>query len=267
MPVKQDRFFCAQNLCKIFNEGTPQQLEVLKDVSLEVEESEFVVFLGNSGCGKTTLLKILAGIESATSGNLVLGGVDYGNRIKREKVKDFGYVFQSNNLLQWRTAEGNLRFNLEVMGLKGEKWERRVHEMLELVGLQDYKKVYPHELSGGMRQRVGIARAMVHDPKILILDQPLGALDAITRKMLSHEILAIWKKTHKTIIMVTNSVDEALLLANRIFILSSPLPGTIAKVVHVDIPYDQRDLNINTLPRYRELRAEINGYIRSTQEV
>lgn len=266
-PVNQEYLFHIQNISKTFGQGTPQEMEVLKDISLDVQESEFIVFLGNSGCGKTTLLKILAGIEPATSGSLTLAGVDHGNRISRDAVKDFGYVFQSNNLLQWRTAEGNLRFNLEVMGLKGEKWNNRIHEMLELVGLQDYKKVYPHELSGGMRQRVGIARALVHDPKILILDQPLGALDAITRKMLSHEILNIWKKTHKTVIMVTNSVDEALLLANRIFILSSPLPGTIAKEIHVDIPYDQRDLNVNKLPRYRELRAEINDYIRSTQEV
>ena len=265
--MNQEYLFHIQNISKTFGKGTRQEMEVLKDISLDVQESEFIVFLGNSGCGKTTLLKILAGIEPATSGSLTLAGVDYGNHISRDAVKDFGYVFQSNNLLQWRTAEGNLRFNLEVMGLKGEKWDNRVHEMLELVGLQDYKKVYPHELSGGMRQRVGIARALVHDPKNLILDQPLGALDAITRKMLSHEILNIWKKTHKTVIMVTNSVDEALLLANRIFILSSPLPGTIAKEIHVDIPYDQRDLNVNKLPRYRELRAQINDYIRSTQEV
>ena len=239
-----------------------ETIEVLRDISMDVSETEFIVILGNSGCGKSTYLKILAGIEEASSGNIVFSGKEYGRMRSRDVLCDFGYVFQSNNLLQWRTAEGNLRFNLEVMGLKGEKWDKRVLEMLHLVGLQDYANVYPHELSGGMRQRVGIARAMVHDPKILILDQPLGALDAITRKMLSYEILNIWKKTHKTIIMVTNNVDEALLLANRIYIFS-PLPGSIIREIDVNIPTEQRTLTINELSRYQELRREINVLMRS----
>ncbi len=261
-----DSLFEIQHISKTYNEDTPQQIQVLNDISMSVEESEFIVILGNSGCGKSTFLKVLAGIESASEGNLRFDGVDYGKQISRSAVKNFGYVFQSNNLLQWRTAAGNLRFNLEVMGLKGKQWDARVDEMLQLVGLQDYKTVYPHELSGGMRQRVGIARAMVHDPRILIFDQPLGALDAITRKMLSYEILNIWKKTRKTIIMVTNSVDEALLLANRIFVFSD-LPARIVKEVHVDIPYEERTLSINTNARYQELRREINNFIRSNSEV
>ena len=148
------------------------------------------------------------------------------------------------------------------MNLKGQKWSRRIDEMLTIVGLQDYKDIYPHELSGGMRQRVGIARALVHDPQILIFDQPLGALDAITRKMLSFEILNIWRKTQKTIIMVSNNVDEALLLANRILILS-PLPGSIIKEINVDIPYEERTPNINTNKHFQELRREINALIHS----
>ena len=254
----------AKNICKTYggeNKKNPA-VEVLHDVSLDIQEKEFVLVLGSSGCGKSTLLKILAGIEPATSGSIVIDGKDEGKQISRSELRNFGYVFQNNNLLQWRTAEGNLRFVLEVMKLKGEKWEKRVDEMLQIVGLQDYKKVYPHELSGGMRQRVGIARALVHDPKVLIFDQPLGALDAITRKMLSYELLNIWKKTQKTIVMVSNNVDEALLLSSRIIVLS-PLPGTIMKEIKVDIPYEERTLAIKENARYQELRKEINELIRS----
>jgi len=254
----------AKNICKTFGGEVKKDsaVKVLDDISLNIKEKEFVLILGSSGCGKSTLLKILAGIESASSGSIVIDGKDQGGRISREELRNFGYVFQNNNLLQWRTAEGNLKFVLEVMKLKGEKWENRVDEMLRIVGLQDYKKVYPHELSGGMRQRVGIARALVHDPKVLIFDQPLGALDAITRKMLSYELLNIWKKTQKTIVMVTNNVDEALLLANRIIVLS-PMPGSIVREIEVDIPYEDRTLAIKENPRYQELRKEINELIRS----
>lgn len=254
----------AKNICKTFGGENKKEpaVEVLHDISLDIQEKEFVLILGNSGCGKSTLLKILAGIESAASGNIVIDGKDQGKRISREELRNFGYVFQNNNLLQWRTAEGNLRFVLEVMKLKGEMWNNRVDEMLRIVGLQDYKKVYPHELSGGMRQRVGIARALVHDPKVLIFDQPLGALDAITRKMLSYELLNIWKKTQKTIVMVTNNVDEALLLANRIIVLS-PIPGSVVREFKVDISYEDRTLAIKENPRYQELRKEIIELIHS----
>ena len=254
----------AKNICKTYvgDSKNAAAVEVLRNISLAIQEKEFVLLLGSSGCGKSTLLKILAGIESASSGNIVIDGKDQGKCVSRGELRNFGYVFQNNNLLQWRTAEGNLRFVLEVMKLKGEKWDARVDEMLRIVGLQNYKKVYPHELSGGMRQRVGIARALVHDPQILILDQPLGALDAITRKMLSYELLNIWEKTQKTILMVTNNVDEALLLANRIILLS-PLPGSIIKEIKVDIPYKDRNINVKENSRYQELRKEINEIIRS----
>lgn len=254
----------AKDICKSYGGENRKEpvVNVLRNISLNIREKEFVLILGSPGCGKSTLLKILAGIEPASSGSIILDGRDQGNRISRSELRSFGYVFQNNNLLQWRTAEGNLRFVLEVMKLRDKKWDARVDEMLQIVGLQDYKKVYPHELSGGMRQRVGIARALVHDPKVLIFDQPLGALDAITRKMLSYELLNIWKKTQKTIVMVSNNVDEALLLANRIIVLS-PLPGSIVREFNVDIPYEDRTLAIKEIPRYQELRREINELIRS----
>lgn len=256
--------FRVKNIAKSFgSKAEGNYVEVIKDISMDIEEKEFIVILGNSGCGKSTFLKILSGIQEASSGSMELNGEDIGTCVPRSELKKFGFVFQNHNLLPWRTAAGNLKFMLQVMKLKGPEWEKRIDEMLDIVGLLDYKRVYPHELSGGMKQRVGIARALVHDPEILVLDQPLGALDAITRKMLSYEILNIWKKTQKTVIMVTNNVDEALLLANRIFILSNK-PAVITHEIKVDIPLEARDHNIAQNARYNELRAQINDIIRAT---
>ncbi|MDR1579578.1 MAG: ABC transporter ATP-binding protein [Synergistaceae bacterium] len=260
----EKEIFKLKNISKVFgSHKTGDYAEVLRNIDMDVFEKEFVVILGNSGCGKSTFLKIVGGILPATSGNILLNEKDYGSEVPRNVLKRFGFIFQNNNLLQWRTVEGNLHFILEMMKLKGEKWSARVNEMLDTVGLLEYKTVYPHELSGGMKQRVGIARALVHDPDILILDQPLGALDAITRKMLSFEILNIWKKTQKTMIMVTNNVDEALLLANRIFIFS-PAPAVISRSFKVDIPMDERTVKITQNKIFNELRKEIDELLRTT---
>jgi len=239
-----------------------ETLKVINSISMEIASQEFVCILGPSGCGKSTFLKILGGIIPATSGNLILEGEDLGNQIPAQALKKFGFVFQNDNLLPWRTAEKNLSLTLEVMKLKDEKSKARIPEMMEIVGLQDYMDVFPHELSGGMRQRVGIARALVHNPEILLMDQPLGALDAITRKMLSYELLSIWKKTQKTIVMVTNNVEEALILSNRIY-LFSPLPAAIVKEFQVDIPFEERNPEIVGNASYRSLRDEINALVRT----
>ncbi len=256
--------FSAKNIHKSFeNEKGSECFDVIGNISMDIMNKELVVILGNSGCGKSTFLKIMGGIIPATSGNLILDDVDYGSELPPEVLRKFGFVFQNNNLLQWRTAEGNLKFMLETMKLQGSDWTKRIDEMLDIVGLLGYKSVYPHELSGGMKQRVGIARALVHDPEILILDQPLGALDAITRRMLSFEILNIWKKTQKTIIMVTNNVDEAILLANRIFIFSQS-PVSISHEIKVDIPLEQRNSDIVHNTRFQELRSSLNEIVRTT---
>lgn len=254
----------AQNLAKSFaGPKGKEPVNVVGGISMDIFEKELIVILGPSGCGKSTFLKMLGGIQSATSGNISLDGTDYGRELPRKALKNFGFVFQNNNLLQWRTAAGNLKFMLETMHLKGPEWAARVDAMLEIVGLLDYKRVYPHELSGGMKQRVGIARALVHDPEVLIMDQPLGALDAITRRMLTYEILDIWKKTQKTILMVTNNVDEALLLAHRIFVFS-PIPAKIVHEISVDIPHEARNPQILADPRFLHLRAQLNEIVRST---
>ncbi len=256
--------FSIKELSKSFGSAKDGNLtEVIKDISMDIHEKEFIVILGNSGCGKSTFLKMLGGIESATSGSLHLNGADCGLQIPSEQLQRFGFVFQSNNLLPWRTVEGNLKFMLQTMKLKDAKWHARIDEMLDIVGLLKYKGVYPHELSGGMKQRVGIARALVHDPEVLILDQPLGALDAITRKMLSYEVLNIWKKTQKTVIMVTNNVEEAILLAGRIFVLSNK-PAVITHEIVVDIPIEERNPDIYSNARFNSLRDQINEIVRET---
>ena len=252
----------AEHIAKSFGEGS-SATKVISDISMDIAEKEMVCILGPSGCGKSTFMKILGGILPASSGRIVLDGTDYGVQLPREILRRFGFVFQGDNLLQWRTAEGNLRFNLETMHLKGPQWNRRVDEMLDIVGLSQYRRIYPHELSGGMKQRVGIARALVHDPEILLLDQPFGALDAITRRMLTFEMLNIWKETQKTMGMVTNSVDEALLLARRVYVFS-PLPAAIAHEITVDIPYEERNQDTVSTPRFLELRAQLNEIVRFT---
>lgn len=237
--------------------------EVLRPISMDVAAEEFVVILGPSGCGKSTFLKILGGIQPASTGHIFLDGQDCGHEVPREMLRKFGFVFQNNNLLQWRTARGNLKFMLETMHLKGEKWTQRIDSMLEIVGLQDYKDIFPHELSGGMKQRVGIARAMVHDPEILIMDQPMGALDAITRRMLTFELLGIRRKTQKTFVMVTNNIDEALILADRVFVFSQR-PAAIVTEMAVTLPLEERHEGMFTTPAFLTLRAQLNDIVRST---
>ncbi len=257
----------AQDLCKSFGIAKDNSLvSVVDHISMEIHDKELVVILGPSGCGKSTFLKILGGILPATSGHIVLDGKDYGSELPRQALHKFGFVFQSNNLLQWRTAAGNLKFMLETMKLKGPAWKQRVDEMLDIVGLLAYKNVYPHELSGGMKQRVGIARALVHDPEVLIMDQPLGALDAITRRMLTFEILRIWKETQKTIVMVTNNVDEALILAHRVFVFS-PLPAHILHEIPVNIPHEERGPEVLANPVFLHLREQLNEIVRSTMQL
>lgn len=260
----QNSFININNINKSFR-IKKENLEVIKDISMEIVEKEFVCILGPSGCGKSTFLKILGGILPASAGEIILAGENLGKEIPRQHLKDFGFIFQNDNLLPWRTAEKNLSFTLEMMKIKKEDNKQRILEMMKIVGLQDYMNVFPHELSGGMKQRVGIARALVHNPDVLLMDQPLGALDAITRRMLSFELLNIWKKTQKTIVMVTNNIEEALLLANRIYIFST-LPTTISNEIIVDIPIEERNTEIVNNKRYNELRVEINTIMRKPQE-
>lgn len=243
-------------ICKVYDKGMDETV-ILDDISLSIEEKSFITILGPSGCGKSTMLKIMGGLERPTLGAIELCGKRYQKGFPKSQLKNIGIVFQQNAMLEWRTVRKNLKLNLELFRLRGPEWEQRIDEMLSMVGLQDYQNIFPYELSGGMQQRLGIARSLVHDPKILLMDQPFGALDAITRRMLAIEVFHIWRKTQKTIVMVTNDVEEALLLSSRVIVMSSE--GKIIHDITNDIPEESRLGELLQNERFNTLRAELNA--------
>lgn len=202
----------------------------LDNVSFGVGEREFVAIVGPSGCGKTTLLKILAGLLAATGGRATLRGTPIeGPR------KDIGVVFQAPVLFPWRSVLDNVLLPVDVQHLGREQKKARALELLQLVGLEGFERRYPWELSGGMQQRVSITRALIHDPAILLMDEPFGALDAMTRETMNVELQRIWMESHKTVVFITHSISEAVFLADRVLVMTAR-PGRIVEDVQVDIP-------------------------------
>lgn len=226
-------------------------LPVLENFSLSVSELEFLVLLGPSGCGKSTLLRIIDGIETCDSGQIMLDGRDVTGTTGHGR----GMVFQSFELFPWRTTLDNVAFGLEVTGVGKKERTEAAHEYIKLVGLSGFENAYPHELSGGMQQRVGIARALAIKPTILLMDEPYGALDVQTRDLLQDELLNIWDKQRKTVIFVTHSIEEALYLADRIVVMS-PRPGRIDRIIEVPFERPRRDA-IKSTPQFLELRRDI----------
>jgi NitT/TauT family transport system ATP-binding protein len=231
-----------------------------KDISFDIKEKEFFCIMGPSGCGKSSLLKTLFGIEKPTSGSIVFDGKEYDNGIPSSEFKNIGYVYQNDNLLPWRSVEGNLRVPLEIFGLKDKEWLSRIDEMLKLVGLYEYRDALPRELSGGMKQRVGIARALVYNPEVVLMDQPFSALDAITRNIIVNEFISIWDKTKKTFVMVTNDLHEAILCGNRVLVFSKEAEVK-PKIIEIDIPFEKRNPDIIFDKRYKELRSELQQFV------
>lgn len=230
---------------------------VVKDISLSLKQNEMICVVGPSGSGKSTMLKMIGGILKPSEGTIAYGGTVFEDGVSKEMRKKIGFVFQMDNLLPWRTVGDNLRLSLELLNLKGAGWDERVSEMLEMVGLLDYKDAYPDELSGGMKQRVGVARALVHNPDVLLMDQPFGALDAITRKIISLDFLELWKKNRKSVIFVTNDIDEALLLGSRVLMLSDS-PGTVKQCIDISsIPMEARNEDIRKNKTFQELRVQL----------
>jgi len=176
-------------------------------------------------------------------------------------LKKIGYVFQIDNLLPWRTVQKNLELPLEVLGFKGKEWIRRIDDLLEMVGLSDYKYAYPHELSGGMKQRIGVIRALVHNPEIILMDQPFGSLDAITRKLLNYEFLSLWKKTKKTIMLITNDIEEALLLSSKIYLLSNP-PGEIVNEIDFNVSAEERNRALVKSKKFNQMSLKLRRLIK-----
>ena len=200
-------------------------MRAVDDVSLDIAAGEFVALLGPSGCGKSTILRTVAGLLPATGGT-----IEIGNLPVRQPRRDVGVVFQDATLLPWLTAIENICLPGRVMKLDPKAYQARANDLLALVGLEGFANHYPAQLSGGMRQRVGIARGLLHDPTVLLMDEPFGALDAMTREQMNLELQRIWSAARKTVLFVTHSVPEAVFLADRIVVLS-PRPGRIAEIV------------------------------------
>jgi NitT/TauT family transport system ATP-binding protein len=242
---------------KTFGVRGAAQTVALKGINLDIRAGEFVSLIGPSGCGKSTLLRVVGDLIRPTSGVVEVNGKSaHQARLDR----DYGMVFQAPVLFDWRTVEANVRLPLEVMGITRSEREARVREMLELVELGAFLKHYPHQLSGGMQQRVAIARALCFQPAILLMDEPFGALDEMTRERLNAEVLRIWARTGTTVIFVTHSIPEAVFLSTRVVVMSAR-PGRITTVVDVDLP-QPRDENTRESDRYYELVTIVREALR-----
>ena len=239
----------VSGLSKIYRTREGRDIEALTDAGFEVGEGELVTVVGPSGCGKSTLLKILAGILRRTAGEVRLRGrpIDGPSR-------DVGVVFQAPVLLPWRTVLQNVMLPVEIQGRDRERYETRARHYLRLVGLDGFEGKYPNELSGGMQQRVGISRALVYEPALLLMDEPFGALDAMTREAMNLELLRIWQESRKTVLLVTHSIPEAVFLADRVIVMT-PRPGRISEIITVELPRPRRLEIINSEPFGRYVAA------------
>ncbi len=237
----------------------------IEDISMEIEPNTFVTIIGPSGCGKSTLLSMVAGLMPITSGEILFNGTPITG-----PGPDRGMVFQNYALMPWMTVEENIRFAVETVHpkLSGKGMKRLIKENIQLVGLEGAERKHPHELSGGMRQRVGIARALAIDPQILLMDEPFGALDALTRGFLQEEIERIWEQQRKTVIMITHSIDEALLLSDRIVMMTRGPAARVDEILEVPFPRPRDRESIKQHPAYDGLRAEMESHLfRETRAV
>jgi NitT/TauT family transport system ATP-binding protein len=232
----------------------PDGVQALNRVDLSVPAGSFVALVGPSGCGKSTLLRLIGGLLTPTSGAVTVAGRP---SVKMEEA--IGIVFQRDNLMPWRTTYDNVRLPLELHGLSRRDGDQSVRELLELVGLTGFEASYPAQLSGGMAQRVALARALVHEPKLLLLDEPFGALDALTRERMGQELLRIWQARPVTVFMVTHSIPEAVLLADEVLVMS-PLPGHVVERVTVPLPRP-RQLATQMSPDFQALAMRVRGAI------
>ena len=240
----------VRNLTKGFPRGRGEVMPVLEDISFAVADLEFVAIVGPSGCGKSTFLRIVDGLIPPDRGAIQING-----RAVDGPGHGRGMVFQSFDLFPWRTAIGNVEFGLEMMDVPRRECRERAQRWIELVGLRGFEHSYPHQLSGGMQQRVGLARALAIEPEVLLMDEPFGALDVQTRDLLQDELLAIWQRERKTVVFVTHSIEEAIYLADRV-VLFTPRPAHIERVL--DVPFGRpRTEDVKSTPQFVELRREI----------
>jgi NitT/TauT family transport system ATP-binding protein len=243
------------HVSKVF-EGDGRRMVALQDISLEIPHGQFVCLLGPSGCGKSTLLNAIAGFAPPTSGKVLADGVPVAG-----PGPDRGMVFQEYALFPWMTVEQNVGFGLEIKGMARAQIQARVGELLKLLSLEDFAKRYPKDLSGGMRQRVAIARVLALDSPILLMDEPFGALDALTRRNLQDELLRLWAELKKTVIFVTHSIEEAIYLADRIVVMTYR-PGTIKRDMLVELPR----LRDPAAPEFNALKRELGLMVMEEQQ-
>ena len=232
------------------NPVTGQSVEALKDINLRVDKGEFLTIVGPSGCGKTTLLRIFAGLIPPSEGMVLHNG----NPVLGPSPK-VGFVFQSDNLMPWRNVWDNVSFGPELRGESKKSYGPRIEYLLDLVGLSGFAKYYPHQLSGGMRQRVNLARALAIEPDVLLMDEPFAALDAQTREIMQDELLRIWRETGNTVVFITHQIDEAIFLADRLLILAAR-PGRVQELLTIDMPRP-RGLEVKRTARFTELADHV----------
>ncbi len=227
------------NVTKIFSTRR-QKITAVKDFSISINEGEFVSIVGPSGCGKSTIIRLLNGIISPTKGAISIDGVHHTHKkLSKTILKKMGFIFQEPNLLPWLTIRDNVALPLKVFHMSGHEHQERLDQLLHTVGLYENRNAFPSEVSGGMTQRAGVIRAMVHDPEILLMDEPFGALDGITQENLDMEILDVWERTGKTIIFITHSIDEAVLLSQRVFVMATE-PGRLISEESIHLSYPRK---------------------------
>ena len=243
---------------KVFARGGQPSTTALTEISLDIAAGEFVSLIGPSGCGKSTLLRVIGDLTEASRGDVVVNG----KAARRARLdRDYGMVFQAPVLMDWRTVENNVSLPLEILGWDAARRSARTREMLELVELGDFGRYHPYQLSGGMQQRVAIARALSFEPAILLMDEPFGALDEMTRERMNLEVLRIWERTGKTVVFVTHSIPEAVFLSTRVVVMSAR-PGRITRVISVDLPRPRNEMTRES-PRYFELVTEVREALRA----
>lgn len=253
--IKKQGSLEGKNIVFSRDEGEKHILEIIRDTSLALHNGEFKTIIGPSGCGKTTLLSILSGLLLPNSGTVLLNGIEMGDITKRIGLptpSDVGVVFQDYGLFPWRTVERNVSFGLEMVGLSKEIRTQKVADILTRVGLTEFAKHYPHQLSGGMKQRTSIARVLATDAEFLLMDEPFSALDFQTRYFMQEFLLEVWKKFNKTIIYVTHHIDEAIMLSDTIYLMTAR-PGKIIEEMKIDLPRPRSIVD----PKFIEYRNHI----------
>lgn len=248
------------NVNQIFGQGKANQVHALSDIDLSIGANEFISLIGPSGCGKSTLLRSIGDLIEPTSGSVLING----KSAKQARLdRDYGMVFQAATLYEWRTVAKNVQLPLELMKYSKVEKENRTREMLALVELEDFANHYPWQLSGGMQQRVAIARALAFQPAILLMDEPFGALDEMTRERLNLELLDIWRKTQTTVVFVTHSITEAVFLSTRVIVMSAR-PGRITEDIVIDLP-QPRTAETRGDGRFFELEKRLREALRASE--